>query len=418
MKAISSRFVTRGSESRQALLLNDVSAVGSTFFGGASNVVLQLLAAHWLSADEFARFAIGATTILFVAGFARSVIGQTDLIRGLRGSDTASASVAYLFAGVTAIVGIVTGAASLVIWRELFVTLATAFVVAAVFILQDCARFRAFRVQRAPWALLSDIMVFVLCAGAFFGMATGASAEKLLLVWGGATAAGWLVLVRPLDYLGQRSAALRWWVQNRDLVVPGGLEFLLQSFVPYLLYWAVLFLGGAAALAGYRVVQLLFGGLANLALGVSAFELPKISDHPSGKDIRSFLLRNSAVLVALAIVLFIAVDRLPEQTGVAIFGDSWAEASVFLLAGAAHGLVNALSIGNYQALRMLGEARYSLAVQAVSVLLIPLVCLVLGHTFGAVGIAWGLAIVATIGYAARLARTIECSGDERRAASG
>lgn len=385
-----------------------ISAVASTAISGLSNVILQLFAARLLSAEEYAKFAIAAATILFFVGLSRTLVGQTDLIRGDRESDRGVVAAAFVLALFSGVIGIALALVNAVSWDDTLFIIGIALLVSPCFILQDSARFRAFRVARSHWALVSDLVAFLLTAGLFLGFTERwSSAVGLLLVWGGTTGVGFVILVRPLHYVARLEHSAAWCSSNRDLLIPGGLEYLLQTTVPYLLNWVILIMGGAGALAGYRIVQLIFGSLGNLAQGSCAFELPRISASPTRRSIVGFLVRNALVLAIPAIVLYIVIDYLPDESGTAVFGDSWRGVPTFLLAGAIHGFVNALLVSSFQAIRILGEARYSLVVRVVTVMLIPVVSLWFGTMYGAVGIAWGLALVTLLGYIARLARIVE-----------
>lgn len=387
---------------------NSVAAVASTVVSSSANVLIQLLGARLLTVDAYARFVLAAATILFVVGLSGNTIGQIDLIRGNRGPDTRFPAAALVFSFLTLIGGIALSVAAWGIGNNTLLIIGVSLLVSSCFVLQSTARFRAFRVERASWALVSDGVVLALVLGVlvvFHGEMT--SALRLLLVWAAASGVGFMILAPSLRYWGSAGAASEWWRDNRDLAVPGSLEYFLQSSVPYLLNWVILLLGGAVALAGYRIVQLLFAGVGNLAQGLNAFEIPQLTHNPTGERIRWMLLRNAVLLLFPAAILFLLVHFISDDLGVLFFGASWYGVMAFLAPGALHGYINALLVFNFQALRILGEARYSLVVRVVTVLLTFPVCYAFGRAFGAVGIAWGLAFVTVLGYTARLLRTLE-----------
>lgn len=386
---------------------NSVSSILSTILSGFSNVVVQLLAASILGVSEYAQFALAASTVLFILGLGRSAIGQTDIIRGNRGHDRTFAGAAFVFAGSLALIGCTGLAIGLYTNSTSILIVAVAIGVTPLFVLQDSARFRSFRIAQAQWALVSDIVVLVLTIGFFYLLSKDQySADLMVLVWGLASGAGLLVIIRPLGYWGGWNDTVSWWHNDRDIVIPGAIEYLLQSAVPFLLNWVILVIGGAQALAGYRIVQLVFASLGNLAQGLNAIEMPSISDSPTRQNIRHVLGRNAFLLVTSGLLLTASMLILPDDFGVALFGDSWQGVAAFLAAGAVHGTLNALLIPNYQLLRLLGEAAYSVKVRTVTVILTPIASLLLGWTHGAIGIAWALASVTLIGYAARLHKVI------------
>lgn len=389
---------------------NGIAAIGSTVVSGFSNVLIQLLAARLLSTDEYALFAIGSATILFLLGLARAVIGDTDLIRGDRMRDRGVVAAAYVIALSGIAAGVLTIVAAVLVSHPAVMVVGIALLLSPMFVLQDTARFRAFRVAKAWWALLSDSVVLVIGAAALIApVHIGGGAAGLLAVWGISSGVGFCVVIRPLQYLAKVSDVVGWWRGNRDLVTPGGIEYVLTTTAPYMLNWVILGLGGAGALAGYRIVQLVFGSLGNLAQGIGAFELPRISVAPTRRSLRLFLVRNGLMLMVPAVMLFVIISHLPSRYGTLLFGESWYGVSAFILAGALHGFVNALMVSGFQVLRIQGEARYSLVVRIGTVILIPILSFGLGSAFGAVGIAWSLALVAVIGYLARLTRILTSS---------
>ncbi len=396
-----------------------LNALVATAIASLGNVVVQLLAARVLDASEFANFALSAATVLFVAGLTDTVVGQTDLIRGDLEPDPVFASVGYLLTGVTITGGMVISVVAWLVDSESVTTAGVAVMCSASFILRYLARSRAFRVSRAGWAAFSDTVVLVLSAGSLLFVTPGHySSIGILLVWTGATAVGFLILVYPLHYWGKLTLATTWWRNNHDLAIPSTLEYFLQSAVPYALNWVILLVGGAGALAGYRIAQIVFGSLGTLAQGLSAFEIPQLSLHLTRHRIHQLLIRNAVLLMLPAAGLVAAMYGLPYELGAALFGGSWSSVPAFIVVGAFHGLLNALLIVNLPILRMLGDARYSLSIQIITVLLVPMACFGLGTYYGAVGVAWGLALTALVGYVTRLLRILTRSNDlESTAAS-
>jgi O-antigen/teichoic acid export membrane protein len=256
-------------------------------------------------------------------------------------------------------------------------------------------------------ALLSEVLITTFAIGTFILFrGTITSAEEVIWLWGLVVTAGFLLSARTLQYWGGLDNARNWWLRNRDLMVPGSMEFLLQYAVPYVLNWVILIMGGAAALAGFRVVQLLFGALGNIAQALTAVELPSLTENYSHSKLRRVMFNNAVLLTISAAALWVSVSILPTPLGVRVFGESWHSIFPFLLAGAIQGLITSLSAFNFQALRILGEARYSLSIRFLTTLILPVASIVLGWAYGAVGVAWSLTCVSVLGYSLRLHRLL------------
>lgn len=380
-----------------------VLGVISTALSGASNLVVQLLVAAFVSTTEFASFSIVGVTLLFALGIARVSIGQVDLVRGLPGPDhgpvtTAWVASAMLLLGGAAMVAL----GSLV--GPMLVDVGWGIVAAAVFVLQDAARFRTFRVGRPGLAATSDLLILVVSVGGVLAAAaTGMVSEWALAVWTGATLIGFVVIAIPLRFWPdpRRGGGRAWGVTHRDLIVPGVGEFALSAALPYALNWVVLALGGPAALAGFRLMQLIFAGISNLAQGISATSIPSVVDIGSPRHARRLLGIESTALLGVGVVATVFCLAIPSAWGVAAFGATWLAALAYLVPCAIQGIVNAVSFPIVALLRILGFATFSLYVRIATVPLIAV--LVFGGTalLGAPGVAWGLAAAHLVALAVR-----------------
>jgi O-antigen/teichoic acid export membrane protein len=380
---------------------NRLAGVLATAVGGLSNVVVQLAVASLTSADQFGLFAIASFTVILLLGAGRAVIGQTDVLRGGSEQDPSPITAAYLVAMASAAVGGGISVAGTFLASELVVTIGWATALSSVFILQDGARFRCFRMQQSHIALISDSVVLVAAlVGLFVAELLGVVAETALSIWAGATTLGLLVVLRRLRYWPNRSG-WNWLTDHRDLVFPGLGEYGLQAGVPYLLNWLVIVLGGLDALAGYRLAQLLFAAVSNLAQGINAATLPTVVNSRDPKVARRGLRSEGAALLSVSVLLLLAILWFPDEWGTVLLGASWSEMAPFLWPAFLHGLANALLVANFSALRLLGFANYSFFVRIASSVASVALAAVGAALMGATGVAWGLAAVALGMYAVR-----------------
>jgi hypothetical protein len=391
------------------LTRNGLYGISSTALSGLSNLIVQLFVASGTDADRFGEFAIASSTVIFLLGLARAVIGQTDMLRGGRRADSRPIGTAYVIAFGTLVIGMALSAIGSLLSYDLVSTLGCSVAISSVFILQDSARFRCFRMQRSLLALVSDSVVFASAVGGLLLLDhLGAVADGALWIWGGATLAGFLTIVVPLKYYPRFAGdgSRGWLSEHRDLTIPSAGEYILQAGVPYALNWLVLAVGGFSALAGYRLIQLLFAGISNLAQGMNAVTLPQVV-NAMDPVLAVRVLRQEAVIITIASgAAFAVLVGMPESAGLDLFGSSWQSLGLFLVPGSLHGLANALSVPIYSSLRLLGYARFSLVVRACSVLATLSLAALGAVLWEAPGIAWGIALVASAAYIVRLLTTV------------
>jgi len=385
---------------------NATYGILSTAFSGLSNVLVQLVVASFSTAGGFGEFALASSTILFLMGAGRAVVAQTDVLRGLPGHDQAPINAAYVIAAVCVAAGTVLALVGIVEPTGIVSTIGISTALSSVFILQDSARFRCFRMRRSGVAFGSDVLVLLVAiAGLMLIRESASIAQLAIVVWAAATFVGLVFVAVPLRYFPGPSEKPEWISSHLDLVGPSSGEYLLQSGLPYALNWVIIAVGGYDALAGYRLIQLLFAAVSNLAQGLNAVTLPHIVDSRSPARAKVTMKLEFVTLALVSVVVVVVLQVLPRSWGELAFGASWLALDVFLLPGALHGASNALSVSNFSLLRLLGFAKYSFLVRVWSTFA-ALVLVAVGVIWmGAVGAAWGMAIVATGAYVVRLLRT-------------
>lgn len=379
-------------------------SLGSTAVSGLSNVLVQLVAAAMLEESAFAQFSIVAATIIFFTGLARAVVGQTDMLRGKRDTHRGPIDGALSVALAAALIGAVVLFVGIFVENEIITLVGIASLAASAFILQDSLRFRGFRSGRPGTALVSDVVVLILVLVVMFlGRDIVQSVGLLTGIWTVATFAGFVVGAIALRAIPTRPLrGAHWLFRQRDLVLPATGEYLLQASLPYALNFLVLAVGGPAALGGYRLIQLFFGLLGNLASGINAATLPRTVESRDPLVARRLATIEFVVLTLLSVCLYCGVILVPIEFGELIFGATWLSMIPFILVGSIHGWINAIAVPNYSLLRLLGYANFSFFVRVASVLATLVGAAWATAEGSAVGIAWALVIPALLAYVARV----------------
>ncbi|MFI1280572.1 hypothetical protein ACH4U5_07350 [Streptomyces sp. NPDC020858] len=377
-----------------------VASVLDQAASSATNILVLVLAARLSSASGFADFSMVYVTFSVLLGLNMAYVGQSlvlekgqgvppDEVWGKLGAvcrsavgftGAASAAVGALLALVGLALPGATGRAFLALGLVLPLVL-----------LQDGLRY-CFSALRAPErALAADALRLVCVVAALAVQPEGASAGRLVLVWGlsalPALAAG-LWLLRP--YVRGSRADLRPYLRRGHLGQRFVVEFAVGNGSSQL---AVLGLGVFAtplAVGALRGATTLFGPLNVLFNSANAFG-PPVLGRLGGK--RATVRATAALGLVLAAVgagWATALYLLPDRLGRELLGDTWAAASALLPATGAQYAVMGLGTCALLTLRVLAP-KATLSLQVVFSLLS--VGLLLGGyaVAGVAGAAWGLA---------------------------
>ncbi|MFF8265998.1 hypothetical protein ACF059_01260 [Streptomyces sp. NPDC016562] len=366
----------------------------------ATNILVLVLAARLSSASAFADFSMVYVTFSVLLGLNMAYVGQSLVLE--KGADTSPGRVpGGLGALCRSAVGF-TGAASAVVGAVLAVAglalpgaggrafLALGLVLPLV-LLQDGLRY-CFSALRAPGrALAADALRLACAVAALAVQPEGASAGRLVLVWGlsalPALALG-LWLLRP-SVRGAR-ADLRPYLRRGHLGQRFVVEFAVGNGSSQL---AVLGLGVFAtplSVGALRGATTLFGPLNVLFNSANAFG-PPVLGRLGGK--RATVRATAALGLVLAAVgagWGAVLYALPDRAGSSLLGDTWAATSALLPATGAQYAVMGLGTCALLTLRVLAP-KATLSLQVVFSLLS--VGLLLGGyaVWGVAGAAWGLA---------------------------
>ncbi|MFB6579634.1 MULTISPECIES: hypothetical protein [unclassified Streptomyces] len=368
-----------------------VASVLDQAASSATNILVLVLAARLSSASGFADFSMVYVTFSVLLGLNMAYVGQSLVLEKGEGLGAACRSAL----GFTAAASAAVGALLLVVGLALAGAAGTAFLalglVLPLVLLQDGLRY-CFSALRAPErALAADALRLVCVVAALAVQPEGASAGRLVLVWGlsalPALAVG-LWLLRP--YVRGSRTDLRPYLRRGHLGQRFVVEFAVGNGSSQL---AVLGLGVFAtplAVGALRGATTLFGPLNVLFNSANAFG-PPVLGRLGGK--RATVRATAALGLVLAAVgagWATALYLLPDRLGRELLGDTWAGASALLPATGAQYAVMGLGTCALLTLRVLAP-KATLSLQVVFSLLS--VGLLLGGyaVWGVAGAAWGLA---------------------------
>jgi len=366
-----------------------------------TNVVLSFVVAREVSATAFGSFSIAFIIFGLAIGLERAWVGEPMSIRHASLNDEemrpirSGALGASL--GMTIPLSLIVAAVGLAVGGGLGHTLIALACVLPGLILQDTCRM-VFFAERKParaagndaiWALIQFTALAVLLLG-------GARQPwEFVLAWGGAAticAIGGMVVLRAWpNVLG----TIRWMREHFSL---GG-----YLFAEYLLgigvyQGGILLVGaflGRANIGSLRASLVLLGPLGILSAAMTTFLLPEVSrrpELPSSTRMKVALGCSSGLVLVTAIYTAVLL-LLPTSVGVAMLGDTWAGAREVLIPMATWSAAAAASAGPALMLYAMGLARVTFRLHVIAAPGVILAFIIGGQLNGAVGAAWGLAIL-------------------------
>ncbi|MFC9295258.1 hypothetical protein ACFTWH_25485 [Streptomyces sp. NPDC057011] len=379
-----------------------VASVLDQAASSATNILVLVLAARLSSASGFADFSMVYVAFSVLLGLNMAYVGQSLVLEkgGAERLGAVCRSAAAFTGAASAVAGAVLALVGLVLPGATGRAFLALGLVLPLVLVQDGLRY-CFSALRAPErALAADGLRLVCVVAALAVQPAGASAGRLVLVWGlsalPALGAG-LWLLRP--YVRGSRADLRPYLRRGHLGQRFVVEFAVGNGSSQL---AVLGLGVFAtplAVGALRGATTLSGPLNVLFNSANSFG-PPVLGRLGGKraTIRATALLG-ALLAAVAAAWATALSLLPDHLGRELLGDTWTAASALLPATGAQYAVMGLGTAALLTLRVLAP-KSTLSLQVVFSLLS--VGLLLGGYVlgGALGAAWGLAAGSTLKAAA------------------
>lgn len=376
--------------SRRALAA--VASVLDQAASSATNILVLVLAARLSSASGFADFSMVYVAFSVLLGLNMAYVGQHVVLeKGERLGAVCRSAVGFTgaaSAAAGALLALVGPALPGPAGRAL---LALGLVLPLV-LLQDGLRY-CFSALRVPErALAADALRLVCVLAALAVQPQGASAGRLVLVWGlsalPALALG-LWLLRP--YVRGARADLRPYLRRGHLGQRFVVEFAVGSGSSQL---AVLGLGVFAtplAVGALRGATTLFGPLNVLFNSANAFGPPVVGRARGKRGVVRLTALMGGVLALLGAGWGAVLYALPDRVGRRLLGDTWEAAAALLPATGAQYAVMGLGTCALLTLRVLNP-KATLSLQVVFSLL-SVGLLVGGYLlWGVAGAAWGLAL--------------------------
>ncbi|MEU4948448.1 hypothetical protein [Streptomyces lavendulae] len=372
--------------------LGAVASVLDQAASSATNILVLVLAARLSSASGFADFSMVYVTFSVLLGLNMAYVGQTVVLeKGGRLATVCRSSVLFT-AAASAVAGLLLAVVGLALAGDAGRAFLALGLVLAPVLVQDGLRY-CFSALRVPQrALAADSLRLLCVVAALAAQPAGASAGRLVLVWGlsALPALGLsLWLLRP--HVRGARADLRPYLRRGHLGQRFVVEFAVGNGSSQL---AVLGLGAFAtplAVGALRGATTLFGPLNVLFNSANAFGPPVVGRASGKRGVVRLTALMGAALAVLGAGWAAVLYALPDRLGRHLLGDTWAAAAALLPATGAQYAVMGLGTCALLTLRVLNP-KATLSLQIVFSLLS--VALLLGGyaLWGVAGAAWGLAL--------------------------
>lgn len=355
----------------------------------ATNLAPTVLVAGAVGVRSFSAFAAVMTGAILVLGLFRAAVTEPLLVRSPstrreQGAVSGGALGVALMAGATLALALVLVAH--VVDGLIGGPLLALAVVLPGLLLQDTSRYLLFARMRHRSALVNDALWLALLVVGFAGARSvdrSVTATSAMLIWGGAgTICG---LVSLVQMRGVRPASpgvlLR---ANADVARHLILQFAALTGAGHL----SLFLLGAVqdldALGSVRAIQLLFGPLNVMFMGVYVTMLPQ-GVGPRTDDFTRKLGRASGALAALVLVCSAAALMVPASLGRAVLGETWDSARLLVVPYGTYLLMVCAATGPTVGLTMLERFRALTTLRLGSLPFVLVVPVAAGAVWGASG---------------------------------
>lgn len=322
-----------GARSRAAWGVADQAVSSLTQLGVA------VLAARSLSPDDFGGFAAAVAVYLLALAVGRALCGEVLTVRH---AGTAARAAAPASMGAAVVVGAVLGLACVAAGVSIGGPFGESAVVIGaalpLLLLQDAVRYVWAAKGEPIGAFVVDVLWVVLLA---IGTAVAGSTSDLTptTVALAFAASGALSAVAGVLWLRQAprvSSARRWLRDGSDLGGRFTIELLVSQGAGQLLVAGVGLVAGAADAGAMRGVQVLFGPLTVLLVGVRFAAVPEgarlaARSGDPGAAVTRRSAQLSAAFVASAGLALVVLALLPDRVGEAVLGDTWAAAELLVV---------------------------------------------------------------------------------------
>lgn len=366
-----------------------------------ANAALSIVIANRVSAIQFGAFALAFSVYSLVVALTQSVGAQPVVVRYAASGRSAHSRASGAAAGLTLLIGTVTGVLvaviSLFLDMSLRGSLAAVAVLLPALVLQDLWR-SVFISRGTPRQAFANDLLWALLQVAFLAalvLTDSRSAAAYVLAWGLAALVAAVVGVAQSGVRPQVRGAVTFLLDHREVSLPGVANAAAILGATQLAFVLIASLGSVQDVGALRAAQTLLGPLNILGFAVSSFAIPEV--------VRRDLGRKGLLLVGWGMgVLLLLVDLtwggvlvvMPEAWGRALLGQSWQSGRDALPGMIAFTAVIGLTAGTTAIMRATNRAVLAFWTSA---LLGPLV--IVGSVIGvlnggAAGAAWGFAAAA------------------------
>lgn len=376
-----------------------VSGFSSQIFASAANVLILFACAQRMTPAEFGELAV---VVAFVTA---ATVGSRGIF-GTMLSVTANRPVAlfreanYALPAATAL-GLTLSLLSILVGIVLDVHYWYAIAISFPLILtQDIMRFALTAMGKSLFAAVSDGIRFIFSGSLYVCVLLGVelSGEALLMLWGGGSAVGLLVVWKSSQVTPHFNGIIKW--IGEDVKERGAFAFDSTLLgITTITYVALLALSiGPEELASIRGAGTLLGPFNTLASGVAMVIVPQlVQSGGTPKSMLRQLVPLSFALVALALIMGSLGLWLPASAGALLLGATWAGASIVLpIMGLEYALQGIRSV----LVNILRASRASLWItvnRVVSTIGIISVALVVPQFGGFIMVAWAMVVNAGLG---------------------
>ena len=302
---------------------------------------------------------------------------------------------------VGALLGLVLMPFSLLASDELRLTMWVLAVTLAPLLMQDTCRFVAIVQGRPAVAAVNDLCwVALQCASLGYLIYTDSTSPALyLLAWATSGALCSLIGLVQLRHRPSTRGVVYWLRSNRDLWPRFLAEATFSNGARQSVLWMSGLFVGASGAGALRGAQLLMGPIRVVLMGIMSAGVAE-GVRAAGGDpllLRRVVRRASVVLAFAASVWVVILLVLPESWGVQLLGTSWSAASEVMLPVGIMWIGTAFITASTVGLRVLANARASLAARTVEVIALVGLAFIGGLIGDLSGIAWGMGAGSLIG---------------------
>lgn len=371
-----------------------------------TNFTVGIFVARSLGATAFGIFSLAWVTYGVVLNVSRGLATDPLVVR-FSGVPTASWRAAVSrTSGTALLVGLVAGAASVLLGAALGGPVGAAFValglVLPALLLQDSWRFAFFAAGQGRKAFTNDIVWAATLVPALIVAAQSGSVFRFVLAWGlsGAVAAAYGCVQTWL--LPRPAGARMWFHQQRDLAPRYLVENVSISGASQLRMYGLGAIAGLADVGTVRGAELLLGPFLAVLMGLSLVAVPEaarvLRRSPRRLPLFCLLLGVAQAVAALGWGLTL-LFLLPDGIGQYVLGSVWEPASALILPATLSVMNASFSTGAAAGLRALGAARRSLRAQLLTAVAYVTGGLAGAAVAGALGSSWGVALATLVGAA-------------------